>query len=58
MIGFYPSFLVIVLGTLVSAESSLFGIDIDISLPEQLCGSQNIAERKEWFVFSGVFRAN
>ena len=51
MIGLYP-FLVIALGALVSAHS-LLGIDIDISLPGQLCGKHNIVERKEWFVFSG-----
>ena len=52
MVGFYRSFLVIALGVLGStADSSLFDINVDIALPEQLCGTRNTAVRKEWSVF-------
>ena len=59
MIGFYPSFLVIALGVLVSAvDFSLFDINIDIPLPERPCGNHNRDVRKEWCVFSGSRRTN
>ncbi|KAJ5856971.1 hypothetical protein N7455_007865 [Penicillium solitum] len=49
MVGFYRSFLAIALGVLGSAaDSSLFDINIDIALPERLCGTHNTAVRKEW----------
>lgn len=52
MVGFYRSFLVIALGVLGStADSSLFDINVDIALPEQLCGTRNTTVRKEWSVF-------
>lgn len=57
MVGFYPSFLVIALGVLGSAaDSSLF--DINIDLPERLCGTHNTVVRKEWSVFLDFPRAN
>lgn len=59
MVGFYRSFLVIALGVWGSAaDSSLFDINIDIALPERLCGTHNTAVRKEWFVFLDFPGAN
>lgn len=59
MIGFYHSFMVITFGVLVSAANfSLFGITIDIPLPERPCGNHSRDVRKEWCVFSDSLRTN
>lgn len=59
MVGLYPSFLVIALGVWGStADSSLFDINTDIALPERVCGTDNTAVRKEWFVFLDFPMAN
>lgn len=59
MAGFYRSFLVTALGILGSAaDSSLFDTNINIALPQLLCGTNNIAVRKEWFVFFDFPRTN